>query len=321
MSPSAPAPPVDFAFALDVDGVLFRGGASNPIPGSPEVLAALQHHRIPHVLITNGTGILEAEKAREIQDMVRSYVADEAHTEAASPAAAAYTLPEDAVVIASTPMRSLVTHHGWAKKRVLAVAWTSEFALRSARAYGFENVVTVDEYLAKHPVLVAGNFVDAPVHTEPGHWDDVEPIEGVLLFHLTLGAFRESLATLFQLAVGRKLETIQFGKPFPEMYAYTERALALQFYRSTHGTDPADIQQDLPLPGTIYAVGDNPLSDIKGANGRGAPWTSVLVRTGNFNTDAPNDPDNPAAMVCDDLLQAFRQIAAAHGLPLGEDLC
>ena len=41
----------------------------------------------------------------------------------------------------------------------------------------------------------------------------------------------------------------------------------------SNGDDSADFD-------TVYMVGDNPASDIRGANRMGAPWESVLVLTG-----------------------------------------
>ena len=35
----------------------------------------------------------------------------------------------------------------------------------------------------------------------------------------------------------------------------------------------------------FYMIGDNPKSDIAGANAKG--WTSILVRTGVFDENAP----------------------------------
>lgn len=49
-------------------------------------------------------------------------------------------------------------------------------------------------------------------------------------------------------------------------------------------------------------VGDNPLSDIKGANAVG--WKTVLVRTGMFNSPDENDPLYPANLVVENVTVA-----------------
>jgi len=49
------------ALAFDVDGVLLRG--PNPIPGAREALEKLRKKKIPFMLLTNGGGSIEADKA------------------------------------------------------------------------------------------------------------------------------------------------------------------------------------------------------------------------------------------------------------------
>jgi ribonucleotide monophosphatase NagD (HAD superfamily) len=53
----------------------------------------------------------------------------------------------------------------------------------------------------------------------------------------------------------------------------------------------------------IFAVGDNPAADVRGANQAGAPWVSVLVRTGVFQGPG-NDAQDPAHVVVGDVLAA-----------------
>lgn len=55
----------------------------------------------------------------------------------------------------------------------------------------------------------------------------------------------------------------------------------------------------------IYAVGDNPAADIRGANQAGPPWVSVLVRTGVF-TGPGNSERDPAHVVVSDVLAAVQ---------------
>jgi hypothetical protein len=70
-----------------------------------------------------------------------------------------------------------------------------------------------------------------------------------------------------------------------------------------------------PPPGevfsVIYAVGDNPAADVRGANSAGQPWVSVLVRTGVFQgPPASNSLSDPAHIVVEDVLGAVQ--AAFH---------
>lgn len=62
-----------------------------------------------------------------------------------------------------------------------------------------------------------------------------------------------------------------------------------------------DVVKRLNAPlGRVYMVGDNPESDIAGANGFG--WESVLVRTGVFRGET-NDATHPAKVVSKDVLE------------------
>jgi hypothetical protein len=61
----------------------------------------------------------------------------------------------------------------------------------------------------------------------------------------------------------------------------------------------------------IYAVGDNPAADVRGANTAGPPWVSVLVRTGVWGGEGGNnDIVDPAHVVVADVLAAVQ--AARH---------
>jgi HAD superfamily hydrolase (TIGR01456 family) len=62
----------------------------------------------------------------------------------------------------------------------------------------------------------------------------------------------------------------------------------------------------------IFMVGDNPRADIKGANDAGAPWHSILVRTGVFSgPPGSNDPTNPAKDVVQGIKDAVDIVLAA----------
>ena len=61
----------------------------------------------------------------------------------------------------------------------------------------------------------------------------------------------------------------------------------------------------------VYAVGDNPHTDIAGANDAGVHWTSMLVRTGIFGGGAgadstSNDALHPADFVVADCWAAVQ---------------
>jgi HAD superfamily hydrolase (TIGR01456 family) len=114
-------------------------------------------------------------------------------------------------------------------------------------------------------------------------------------YHLprfTNGAFRLCLERLYKEVSGKDLQYTIYGKPFKRTYDYAlERlsAIATQF--------------NSPKISTVYAIGDNPASDICGANEMG--WFSILVRTGVWQSEEENDRQYPAAHVCPSVVEAI----------------
>ncbi|KAL2150336.1 hypothetical protein VTH82DRAFT_8012 [Thermothelomyces myriococcoides] len=131
---------------------------------------------------------------------------------------------------------------------------------------------------------------------------------GYHLPRLGQGAFQASLAGLWRRITdgAAELRRTSIGKPFAETYRFAERVLAAHrrdVLRAMggghhHHADLADLAApsgggggggggNAPALQRVYMVGDNPESDIAGANGYASPegteWVSVLVRTGVWN--------------------------------------
>ncbi|KAL3150736.1 hypothetical protein ABBQ32_000518 [Trebouxia sp. C0010 RCD-2024] len=123
------------------------------------------------------------------------------------------------------------------------------------------------------------------------------------------GCFAAALSAVYAAVNNNPIPAFKvFGKPHPEPYRLME-GLLLQQARLI-GLDLPKAGAKLPF-GAVYAVGDNPASDIAGARAAGRPWTSILVRTGIFRRPAgENDPNHPADLVAQDVLQAVE--AALH---------
>ena len=113
---------------------------------------------------------------------------------------------------------------------------------------------------------------------------------------------------------GAPLQVKHYGKPHPEPYRLAEQLLLRQAQRlgfaasapaaaigeaetaagtaasSSATSSTAAAAPRLPFS-AIYAIGDNPAADVRGANAAGAPWVSVLVtQTGVATRDSPHDP-------------------------------
>jgi len=310
----------NFAIAFDVDGVLWR--APKPLPCATPVLKALNASKIPHIFMTNGGGKLEERKAREMATMFD------------------VPITPSQVCLAHTPMQDIASRHK--KDLVLLVGKKYDELKRIAESYGFENVVTCEEYHEQHPLLYpdivpkAVNRVEkwhAPVGAilamiDPLLWGrglqiccdilrssgvpgqlvskqivplynscaDFEYATQFPVPRFGAGAFTQALMFLFQALTGRDLQHVQFGKPHSAQYDFAE----VQIQRLAQEWGGPRVER-------FYMVGDNPVTDIQGANRAGNHWFSILTRTG-MHTVAENDPTHPADVVVDDALAGLHWI-------------
>jgi HAD superfamily hydrolase (TIGR01456 family) len=137
------------------------------------------------------------------------------------------------------------------------------------------------------------------------------------------GAFLEALKALYARATGgRALTVVAHGKPHRPAYTVAEHKLARRAAAlmaaggggGGGGTTAAPPPSPPPFR-HIYAVGDNPASDVRGANGAGGAWRSVLVRSGVWDgRGKDNDAGDPAHFVCDDVGSAVDMILKAEGV-------
>ncbi|KAL4440223.1 hypothetical protein ABPG75_003224 [Micractinium tetrahymenae] len=135
------------------------------------------------------------------------------------------------------------------------------------------------------------------------------------------GAFSACLETLYEKVTGKPLKAHHFGKPHAAPYLLAEQLLLAQAQAlglelpegpeaapsSSGGSSMQHARMPLPFSG-IFAVGDNPAADVRGANAAGAPWVSVLViKTGVARANCSRDP---AQLVVDNVEAAVD--AALH---------
>lgn len=139
------------------------------------------------------------------------------------------------------------------------------------------------------------------------------------------GAFRITVEALYselnQLKHNEKLESTIMGKPFKIQYDFAHSVL-INWRNKLIANDVNDAN-DLTLPNLnetptnspfkkIYMVGDNPASDIQGANQNG--WESILLRTGVFKDDDWNHiVARPTAGVFDNVYDSVKEILLKNG--------
>ncbi|CAG8501057.1 10024_t:CDS:10 [Diversispora eburnea] len=311
------SPLCHYGLCIDVDGVLIKG--KSIIPETKPALQFLNgenslNKKIPFILLTNGGGITEEKKAQQLSKMLD------------------FPIKSCQIVLAHSPMKELVPIYYDAE--ILIVGGKNDNCRIVAENYGFKKVVLPSDILAWNPRI----WPFSEVREEDLKWirkrdfSNVK-IEAVMVFHdsrdwgrdlqITLdvlrskegyvdtlasqsdlitrriplfaqGSFRLALESLFEKMTGLKLKYELFGKPELVTYNYAQKILV----------DYAVELTGNHLPNRkIYAVGDNPRSDIVGANRYG--WNSILVKTGVFQGEEI-ESQYSANHVADNILHAVK---------------
>ncbi|KAL2757688.1 hypothetical protein ACRALDRAFT_2099918 [Sodiomyces alcalophilus JCM 7366] len=125
------------------------------------------------------------------------------------------------------------------------------------------------------------------------------------------GAFQAALDGVWRKVTGgRELVRTSFGKPSAETYRFAERML------NEHRTKILGRGREMAPLRRVYMVGDNPESDIRGANEfaspQGTEWTSVLVRTGVWRPER-GEPVHKPKMLVDDVKAAVQWALKREG--------
>uniref|UniRef100_A0A8C5L2J8 Haloacid dehalogenase like hydrolase domain containing 5 n=1 Tax=Jaculus jaculus TaxID=51337 RepID=A0A8C5L2J8_JACJA len=218
-----------FGFLLDIDGVLVRG--HKVIPAALEAFHRLMDShgqlRVPVVFVTNAGNILQHDKAQELSALLGCKV------------------DPDQVILSHSPMKLFVQYHS---KRMLVSGQGP--VVENARALGFQKVVTVDELRIAFPVL---DMVDLQRRPKIMHLprNDFPAIE------FGHGTFLLCLEAIYRKVTGKELRYEGLmGKPSILTYQYAEDLIRQQAERRGWGS---------PIR-KLYAIGDNPMSDVYGAN-------------------------------------------------------
>jgi HAD superfamily hydrolase (TIGR01456 family) len=128
------------------------------------------------------------------------------------------------------------------------------------------------------------------------------------LNRLGQGAFHAALRGVWHSVTDGKAPLLAnvCGKPHQPTYAFAESRLVGET-KSLWGDAHQPLQR-------VYMIGDNPMSDIMGANRfeslLGSRWSSVLVRTGVYQGGEPTE--KPTAVV-QDVWEAVRWALAKEG--------
>ncbi|KAK5112441.1 hypothetical protein LTR85_011550 [Meristemomyces frigidus] len=117
------------------------------------------------------------------------------------------------------------------------------------------------------------------------------------------GGFREAFAGLWNAVTkGAELDKTVIGKPYQPTYEFAERRL-----RAHRKKLFGQVGLNDPLK-RVYMVGDNPESDIRGANDyqspHGSEWKSILLKTGVYQSGT--EPSCKPDVIVDNVEAAVR---------------
>jgi len=168
------------------------------------------------------------------------------------------------------------------------------FVYNDPRDWGLDIQILTDVLLSHRGILgTLSPMNNSPDLPNRGYQQDGQPalffsnsdLIWAAKYHLPRlgqGGFREALEGVWAALTGGprmgvQLQKTVIGKPFRTTYGFAERRLMAHRRDLLGGKEEGGLR-------TVYMVGDNPESDIRGANTYDSPtgtdWVSVLVRTG-----------------------------------------
>ncbi|KAI8097266.1 HAD-like domain-containing protein [Halteromyces radiatus] len=320
----------NYAFAFDIDGVLLKG--KKPIAEAKSAIQLLngdnpQNRRVPFVLLTNGGGMTEAAKANQVSNLIDVEISPDQVILSHSPMQMlTKKYKEKRVLVVGGKGKicadlakgygfdNVVTpqdlHHWnnslwpYSQPKDITEAAYQDYSTLPIEAvmmfhdsfdWGRDLQVMLDA-LCSHDGIIGTMKKDFSTQSMPVYFSNNDLIWSTDFPtpRLGQGAFKEALEGLYKALTGGSLISESFGKPHGATYFYAERVIS-RHHQTLYG-EPF-------VPEHVYAIGDNPAADIKGANAHG--WSSLLVRTG-VHTGPGNSQEYPADVVCDNVLDAVR---------------
>eukprot|EP00736_Rhodelphis_marinus_P004924 Rmarinus@m.10535 len=324
-----------FGVVFDVDGVFVRG--KKAIPGARTVLETLDKHGIPYVFLTNHGSCVEETRARTLGKTLDYHIPVSRMILAHTPLQDVASQYADGLVLATgvsgdnESIKTILHQHGFPR-----VMTTREYlgahpllvpnrassppdgpaaalASEPVRAFVVAEIPEdwhVDLQLCCDVMLGNGrvdgtagdaNNTDGPIEVPVYvcNFDFVYSAE-YSRPRLGPGAFCDCLDTVYaKMSGGKSVSYRRYGKPYAAAFNYATKRIKQQVP-----------EQDVS---SFYMVGDNPKSDVRGANANGL--FSILVRTGCFQ-GGENDTEDPAQHVVADVVAALKVIFEREGLQL-----
>jgi HAD superfamily hydrolase (TIGR01456 family) len=331
---------------LDIDGVLLKGGTV--IDGAARAVQRLSENKIPYVFVTNGGGVKESKKAEDLTKKLGINVVPSQVIMSHTPFMNLNTkYANSKVLVVGGYPSCLEAAQSYGFMHACSIhcyhAETPKvFPLRNAhpdQSPSSKPTEPVEAVMIFHDpvdwglemqilcdVLSPAQLQDPSLATEenkarghiPFYVSNADIVYTTEYPHprFTQGAFVEAFRHLYELYHQQPLVVDYCGKPYPVQYEFATQQLREEARRVSGSTAEENIAADSNGGNreVFFGVGDNPKSDIRGANSAGQQWRSVLVRTGIFSdVSAANDATDPAHFVCDDIVAAVQTIIDYKG--------
>ncbi|EEB09138.1 cardiolipin synthase/hydrolase fusion protein [Schizosaccharomyces japonicus yFS275] len=325
---SKAALPNDVAFAFDIDGVLIRGGRA--IKEGTRALQFLKDNKIPFILLTNGGGVHESVRAKLLSTTMQVDLKEKQFCQSHTPFRTLTNKYKNVLVMGGFGNKVRETAEAYGFEKVITDV--DVLAKRGIPFWPFtylteKDLVSAQDFDDTRPIDAVFTYVDpvnfgldlqllmelacskngvlgtqSPTMTEGpdiyfSNADLIWPNE-YNVPRLGQGAFGICCENVYRALSGKALKCTYYGKPHSVTYKYATNVLN-DFRREMNATTPLR---------EIFMVGDNPASDIRGANSFG--WTSILVRTGVFQ-GKENSEQYPAKHVSANVWEAV-QWALTH---------
>ncbi|KAF9915657.1 hypothetical protein BX616_005646 [Lobosporangium transversale] len=324
-----------YSIVFDIDGVLVKG--KQVLPQTRHALELLWKNKVSYIFLTNGGGVREVQKAEELSKKLGVPVNYEQLIVSHSPMRALVPKYKDANVLvvggkglsckhvaedygfknvvtpeeihnAHPSVFPLSTHHTRPTSleeeyiRKLEKPIDVVMVFHDSLNWGRDLQICLDVLVSKggklgtikDPDELHSSKQSTPIYfSNPDVvWSTDFPVP-----RFGQGTFKLCLEKIYKHLTGQELEYTTFGKPMKSTYEYAESVLD----KISPLADGDNTKR------TVYVVGDNPSSDIAGANAYG--WNSVLVKTGIFKPkNNENHHIHPATVVVDHVEDAVRWI-------------
>lgn len=296
-------------------------------------------HQIPYVFVTNGGGVTEAKKAQDLTKKLGLKVFESQVVLSHTPLKESKSKYENSrvLVIGGQP-RCLEVVHSYGFEKAISIA---DYHAENRNVYPLrDSTMHCDSQVAEREPVEAVMVFHDPVDwglemqimsdvLSPTYQSCVSNEENRKRGHIPLlvsnadivytteypvprftqGAFAYAFKHLYEVFHQQTLNINFCGKPYNVQYQYAEMVLAAEAQRISNHLPGDSLAAPAPSKAVYFGVGDNPKSDIRGANNAGANWKSILVRTGVFSDrSAENDSTDPADYVCEDITAAVDTI-------------